>query len=187
MLLFDLHSNHTVSLNSINKKREMKKLLFLIVTLCVAGVASAQMAAAKRIPPAVEKKIVLKTSAQKVWDYMSEPGNYKKFSSVKVFTCEEKALNAKIELETKAGKKRNQYISVIDYDNFKICYFVTKSDYTGEKQWVYAFDIYPKGDGKCEVVLSVFFGFDELSPEFKEGITKEFDDIIAGLKKKFKS
>ena len=186
MLLFDRHSNRTVFLNSI-KKREMKKFLCLMMILCTAGIASAQMTAAKRIPPAVEKKVVLKASAQKVWDYMSEPGNYRKFSGVKTFTCEEKALNAKIELETKAGKKRSQHISVIDYDNFKICYFVTKSDYAGEKQWVYAFDIYPKGDGKCEVVLSVFFGFDELSPEFKEGITKEFDDIVSGLKKKCKS
>ena len=74
---------------------------------------------------------------------------------------------------------------MIDYDNFKICYFVTKSDYAGDKQWVYAFEVKSKGSKKCEVTLSIYFGFDELSPEFKEGITKEFDDIVAGLKKKF--
>lgn len=154
--------------------------------LCLSGWASAQMTAARKIPPAVEKKVVLNGTAQKVWDYISEPGNYKKFSGVKLFTCEEKALNAKIELVTKADKKRSQHISVIDYDNFKICYFVTKSDYAGDKQWVYAFEVKPKGNKKCEVTLSIYFGFDELSPEFKEGITKEFDDIVAGLKKKFK-
>ena len=139
-----------------------------------------------KIPPAIEKKIVLKASAQKVWDYISEPANYKKFSGVKEFTCEEKALNAKIELTGKDGKKRSQYISVIDYDVFKICYFVTRSDYTGDKQWVYAFEVHPKGDKKCEVVLSVYNGFDELSPEFKKGMTEEFDTIIASLQKKFK-
>lgn len=126
----------------------MKRLLFFAVILCVTGVASAQMAAAKRIPPAVEKKIVLKASAQKVWDYLSEPDNYKKFSGVKSFTCEEKALNAKIELETKAGKKRSQYISVIDYDHFKICYFVTKSDYAGGETMGVCFRRVPQGGWK---------------------------------------
>ena len=134
----------------------------------------------------IEKKIVLKASAQKVWDYISEPTNYKKFSGVKEFTCEEKALNAKIELTGKDGKKRSQYISVIDYDVFKICYFVIRSDYTNDKQWVYAFEVHPKGDKKCEVVLSVYNGFDELSPEFKKGMTEEFDTIITSLQKKFK-
>lgn len=140
----------------------------------------------EKIPPAIEKKIVLKASAQKVWDYISEPANYKKFSGVKEFTCEEKALNAKIELTGKDGKKRSQYISVIDYDVFKICYFVIRSDYTNDKQWVYAFEVHPKGDKKCEVVLSVYNGFDELSPEFKKGMTEEFDTIITSLQKKFK-
>lgn len=130
---------------------------------------------------------MLKASAQKVWDYISEPASYKKFSGVKEFTCEEKALNAKIELTGKDGKKRSQYISVIDYDVFKICYFVTRSDYAGDKQWVYAFEVHPKGDKKCEVVLSVYNGFDELSPEFKKGMTEEFDTIIASLQKNLNS
>ena len=56
----------------------------------------------------------------------------------------------------------------------------------GDKQWVYAFEVHPKGDKKCEVVLSVYNGFDELSPEFKKGMTEEFDTIIASLQKKFK-
>ena len=111
----------------------MRILLCFVLMCCMSGLVSAQMTAAKKIPPAIEKKIVLKASAQKVWDYISEPASYKKFSGVKEFTCEEKALNAKIELTGKDGKKRSQYISVIDYDVFKICYFVTRSDYTGDK------------------------------------------------------
>ncbi|HJA14833.1 MAG TPA: SRPBCC family protein, partial [Candidatus Butyricimonas faecavium] len=146
----------------------MKILLCFVLMCCMSGLVSAQMTAAKKVPPAIEKKIVLKVSAQKVWDYISEPANYKKFSGVKKFTCEEKALNAKIELTGKDDKKRSQYISVIDYDVFKICYFVTQSDYAGNKQWVYAFEVHSKGDKKCEVVLSVYNGFDELSPEFKK-------------------
>ena len=127
-----------------------------------------------------------KDRVESIWDYISEPASYKKFSGVKEFTCEEKALNAKIELTGKDGKKRSQYISVIDYDVFKICYFVIRSDYTNDKQWVYAFEVHPKGDKKCEVVLSVYNGFDELSPEFKKGMSEEFDTIIANLQKKFK-
>lgn len=83
----------------------MRILLSFVLMCCMSGLASAQMTAAKKIPPAIEKKIVLKASAQKVWDYISEPANYKKFSGVKEFTCEEKALNAKIELTGKDGKK----------------------------------------------------------------------------------
>ena len=60
------------------------------------------------------------------------------FSGVKSFTCKEKALNAKIGLTTRSGKQRNQYISVIDYDRFRICYFVTHSDYDGDNQWVHS-------------------------------------------------
>ena len=105
--------------------KEMRILLSFVLMCCMSGLASAQMTAAKKIPPAIEKKIVLKASAQKVWDYISEPANYKKFSGVKEFTCEEKALNAKIELTGKDGKKRSQYISVIDYDVFKICYLLS--------------------------------------------------------------
>lgn len=161
-------------------------LILLSVTMFTAGNIQAQMAAATRIPPAVEKKVTLKAPAQKVWDYVSEPGNYKKLSGVKEFSCEEKALNAKIELTTKADKKRSQYISVINYDNFKICYFVTRSDYSGDDEWVYSFEIHPKGDKKCEFVVSIYNGFDELSPEFREGITQEFNDIITGVTKKFK-
>lgn len=164
----------------------LKSLIGLILAWLAVGEVEAQMAAARRIPPAVEKKIVLNAPAQKVWDYISEPANYKKFSGVKTFTCQEKALNAKIELVTKAGSKREQHISVIDYDRFRICYFVTKSDYEGDKQWVYSFDVFPKGNKKCEFVVGVYHGFDPLPEEFQAGITEEFNDIITGVSKKFK-
>ena len=107
-----------------------------------------------------------------MWDYISEPANYKKFSGVKSFTCKEKALNAKIGLTTRSGKQRNQYISVIDYDRFRICYFVTHSDYDGDK--------------KCEFVVGVYHGFEALPEGFKTGITQEFNDIITGVSKEFK-
>ena len=64
----------------------MRILLCLVLMCCMSGLVSAQMTAAKKIPPAIEKKIVLKASAQKVWDYISEPANYKKVSGVKEFT-----------------------------------------------------------------------------------------------------
>lgn len=161
-------------------------LVGLIMMLFIIQPVTAQMAAAKRVPPAVEKKITLNAPAQKVWDYISEPANYKKFAGVKEFTCEEKALNAKIHLVTKAGSQRDQYISVIDYDQYKLCYFVTHSDYDGDNQWVYAFDILPKGNKKCQLVVSVFHGLDPLSPEFEKGITEECDGIITGVGRKFK-
>ena len=164
----------------------LKSLIGLVLVYFAVGNLQAQMVAAQRIPPAVEKKVVLNAPAQKVWDYISEPANYKKFSGVKTFTCQEKALNAKIELVTKAGSKREQHISVIDYDHFRICYFVTRSDYEGERQWVYSFDIFPKGGKKCEFVVAVFHGVDPLPEEFKQGITQEFNDIITGVSKKFK-
>lgn len=168
----------------------MKKLNFIGLCLCIllgsVSAVSAQMAAAKRVPPAVEKKVVLNAPAEKVWEYVSEPANYKKISGVKEFTCEEKALNAKIELTTKSGKSRSQYISVIDYDNYRICYFVTRSDYDGDNQWVYSFDIKPKGDKKCEFIVAIFHGFEPLPAEFDKEITQEFNDIITGVSKKFK-
>lgn len=161
-------------------------LFVILLTVGAVETTQAQMAAARRVPPAVEKKVVLNAPAQKVWDYISEPANYKKFSGVEEFTCAEKALNAKIELTTKSGKKRSQYISVIDYDNYRLCYYTTKSDYAGDRNWVYSFDVHPKGDKKCEFVVAVYNGFDELEPAFKEGITAEFNDIITGVTKKFK-
>ncbi len=168
----------------------MKKLNFIGLCLCIllgsVITASAQMAPAKRVPPAVEKTVVLNAPAEKVWEYVSEPANYRKFSGVKEFTCEEKALNAKIELTTRDGKKRNQHISVIDYDNFRICYFVTKSDYDGDNQWVYSFEVKSRGSKKCELIVAVYHGFDPLPEEFKKGITQEFNDIITGVSKKFK-
>ena len=164
----------------------IKSLVCLVVAWTAVGNARAQMAAAQRIPPAVEKKVVLNTPAQKVWDYISEPANYKKFSGVKSFTCEEKALNAKIELTTRSGKQRSQYISVIDYDHYRICYFVTHSDYDGDNQWVYSFDVRPKGEKKCEFIVGVYHGFEALPEDFKIGITGEFNDIITGVSKKFK-
>lgn len=165
----------------------MNKILLCLLVVCLGGsTAFSQMTAAKRIPPAVEKKVVLNAPAQKVWDYISEPANYKKFANVKEFTCTEKALNAKIKMETKAGSKRNQHISVIDYDNFRLCYFVTRSDYDGDNQWVYSFDIFPKGNKKCEFVASIYHAGEPLSAEFEKGITQEFNDIITGLSKKFK-
>lgn len=163
----------------------LKSLVGLVLTCFVIGNVQAQMAAAQKIPPAVEKRVVLNAPAEKVWEYVSEPANYKKFSGVKSFTCEEKALNAKITLTTKEGKRRNQYISVIDYDHFRICYFVTHSDYDGDNNWVYSFDVYPDGDKKCELVVAVYHGFEALPDGFKTGITQEFNDIITGVSKKF--
>lgn len=165
----------------------MKRILFCLFALVWGmGNLSAQMTAAKRIPPAVEKKVVLNAPAQKVWDYVSEPGNYRKFAGIKEFSCSEKALNAKIKLVTKAGSKRDQHISVIDYDRFRICYFVTQSDYDGNNQWVYSFDVLPKGSKKCEFVVAVYHGLEPLPENFKTGITEEFNDIITGVTKKFK-
>ena len=153
----------------------MNRILFCLCILMLGmGSVSAQMTRAKRIPPAVEKKVVLNAPAQKVWDYISEPANYKKFSGVKSFTCKEKALNAKIGLTTRSGKQRNQYISVIH------------SDYDGDNQWVYSFDVHPKGEKKCEFVVGVYHGFEALPEGFKTGITQEFNDIITGVSKEFK-
>lgn len=165
----------------------MKRILFCLLVLGLGmGNLAAQMVAAQRIPPAVEKKVMLNAPAQKVWDYVSEPGNYKKIAGVKEFSCNEKALNAKIRLVTKAGSKRDQHISVIDYDHFRICYFVTRSDYDGDNQWVYSFDVFPKGDKKCEFVVAVYHGLEPLPDHFKTGITEEFNNIITGVTKKFK-
>lgn len=158
----------------------------LVAVCCCVNTVSAQMAAAKRVPPAVEKKVVLNAPAQKVWDYISEPENYRKFAEVKEFTCEEKALNAAIKLTTKEGKKRDQKISVIDYDTYKICYFVDHSDYDGDHKWVYSFEVIARGNKKSEFIVAVYYGLDPLSPEFEKGITQEFNDIIEGVSKKFK-
>ncbi|MEG1737751.1 MAG: hypothetical protein RR259_05885, partial [Odoribacter sp.] len=79
-------------------KNTIQMMICLVVMMFTAGNLQAQMTAAKKILPAVEKKVILNAPAQKVWDYISEPENYKKFSGVKAFSCEEKALNAKIEL-----------------------------------------------------------------------------------------
>lgn len=164
-------------------------LLMLFALLLCGGITSTvygQMTAAKRVPPAVEKKIELKADAEKVWEYASQPVNYKAFSGVASFSGDERALNTKIELTTKKGKKRSQHISFLDFDDFRICYFVTRSDYAGSYNWVYDIKVVPLGKKKCEVVLSLYCGLEELNPDFKKEITEEFDDIVAGLKKKFK-
>ena len=56
--------------------KKMRILLCFVLMCCMSGLVSAQMTVAKKIPPAIEKKIVLKAAAQKVWDYISEPGIY---------------------------------------------------------------------------------------------------------------
>lgn len=161
-------------------------MICLVVMMFTAGNLQAQMTAAKKILPAVEKKVILNAPAQKVWDYISEPENYKKFSGVKAFSCEEKALNAKIELTTKADKKRKQHIFELNFDQFKISYLVTNSDYDGDHEWAYSFNVLPKGNNKCELVVSIYYYEPGQFPaEFNEGITQEFNDIIAGVSKKF--
>ncbi len=45
--------------------KEMRILLCLVLMCCMSVGLASQMTAAKKIPPAIEKKIVLKASAQK--------------------------------------------------------------------------------------------------------------------------
>lgn len=168
------------------KKIFLNLLLLLTVSLFGIETASAQMAAAKRVAPMVERKVILNAPAEKVWEYVSEPVNYKKFSGVREFTGKERCLNEQIELVTQAGHKRNQYISFLNFDRRRICYFVTKSDYDGDNQWVYSFDVFPKGKKKCELVVGLYHGDEPLPEVFEKGITQEFDAIIAGVSKKFK-
>lgn len=86
-------------------KTVLKCMICLSMIVFMAGNVVAQMTAAKRIAPMVEKKVTLNAPAEKVWEYVSDPVNYKKFSGVKEFTGKERSLNEKIELLTQAGQK----------------------------------------------------------------------------------
>ena len=165
----------------------MNKILSCLLVLFLGmGQLVAQMTPAKRVLLAVESKVVLNVPVQKVWKYISEPANYKKFAGVKEFSCEGRVLDAKIRLETKDGNKREQYISVLDEAHYRICYFVTYSDYDGDRQWVYSFEVLPDGDQTCEFIMAVYHGLEPVSENFRIGITGEFNEIITRLTKKFK-
>ena len=164
----------------------MNKLLICLLLL-VGGCmqVSAQMGAAQRIKPAVEKKFTLKAPIEKVREYIMEPRNYTKFSGVKSYICEEHANEAEAKVVNKAGEAREQKVGYLSYEFHQLCFFVTKSPYM-EGQWVYAINLKPQGKG-CEVELIANTGPDGNAPEaLVKAMEQEFKDIQAGLEKKFK-
>lgn len=161
--------------------------LIALAFLLPALPGQAQMPAAQRIPPALEKKVVVDAPASEVWEYISNPANYKEFSRVKEFWYEGATPESKIVLTNRKGLKRNQTIGIVIPEIMAVSYMVTESDYSTDQQWVYRFDIKPvDNNGKSEVVMSVYFGFDELPEDIKKGMAQEFDDIAEGLARKFR-
>ena len=161
--------------------------LIALAFLLPALPGQAQMPVAQRIPPVLEEKVELNAPADKVWEYVSNPANYKEFSRAKEFWYEGAETGSKIVLTNRKGQKRNQTIGMLVPQMRAISYMVTESDYSTDKQWVYRLDVEP-GDTKDRsvVVIGVYFGFDELPEDMKKGLSAEIDDMIAGLKKKFK-
>lgn len=163
------------------------KIALCLGILLVPGFAVAQMAPAQRIPPALEKRVTVAASPDSVWAYVSDPANYKEFARSREFWYEGKAAGNKIVLTTRKGSKRNQTIGLILPELRRLSYTVTGSDYETDKPWHYGFEVLPAGNnGGSEVVLTVYFGFDELPAGMKNALTAEFDDIASGLATRFK-
>lgn len=164
----------------------MNRLLIVFILLtgsCMT--AAAQMGAAQRITPAVEKKFVLKAPVENVWEYIMEPKNYAKFAGVKSYTCEEHANEAEAKVINKAGEVREQKIGYLSYEFHQLCFFVSKSPYM-EGQWVYAINLKQQGKN-CEVELLANTGPEGKAPEaLVKAMEQEFKDMQIGLEKKFK-
>lgn len=168
-------------------RKAIKYLLAAIGAVAIANVAAAQMPAAQRIPPALEKSISLDAPPAQVWEYISDPANYKEFSRAKEFWHDGKECDSKIRLTTRKGSKRSQTIGLLIPEARRISYSVTQSDYPTDKQWFYGFEILPADNNNgSRVVMSVYFGFDQLPEAMQKALSQEFDDIAGGLKKKFK-
>ena len=165
----------------------MKKIILIVCTVLATTGLYAQMPAAQRIPPAVEKKVIVDAPVEAVWEYISDPANYKELSQVKEFWYEGKAAGSKVIVTSRSGVKRSQTISM-KLDEFRrMAYEVKESGYGLEKPAHILLEIRPAdNNGKSEVVMSVMFGFDKLPDDAKKDFAQEFDDIAAGLAKKFK-
>ena len=166
----------------------MKKLLLLLcaAVACVSG-SYAQMPAAQRIPPAVEKKVTVGAAIGEVWEYVSDPANYKKMSRVKEFWYEGKETGSKIIVTGRSGVERSGIISMKFDEYHRMAFEVKESGYGLENPMHILFEMKPVDDGRrTEVTMSVMYGFDRLPDKAKKDMEQEFGNIASDLGKKFR-
>lgn len=166
----------------------MKVVAKLMLSLCMmifmTSNAFAQMAAAQRIVPVVEKNFTLKASVDEVWDYVMTPKNFMKISGVKSMDAEAFTQDATMKVVSKSGVERTQRVVYLSYEFYNLCFEVTESPYE-PSHWVYAVQLKEKGKN-CAVELIMNTGLDKSTPELKEAAEEELSAIQEGLQKKFK-
>lgn len=152
--------------------------------MCVFAL-QAQMAAARKIPPAIVMNVMLNQPADSVWKYISEPDNFKEYMGFKDVKCYEgRVIDANVYITFDNGTEREQIISVLKEDTRQINFFVQNSEYLNDK-WGYAFQVYPRGKNKANVELLLYVMESEKDKFSMTEMENEFKTIVANLKTRY--
>ncbi|TAJ13500.1 SRPBCC family protein [Marinilabiliaceae bacterium JC017] len=147
----------------------------------------AQMAAATPVAPTLTKGVVLNSSIDEVWRVISQPENYAGYANgVTNFVCNGSGRGAKMSFSVAGDPQRKQEVSVLKKDEYLITFFVTTSDYMSDS-WVYRFLLGKEGEGTY-LRYEAYFSHEEdkaVKQAMKKSIEKEWQQIAAGLQKKF--
>lgn len=165
----------------------MKNKIFYILALLFVccSTTSAQMAAARKIPPAITMNVLLNQPADVVWKYLSNPEDFKEYMGFKDVKCYEgRVRDANVYITFEDGKEREQTISVLNDETMQINFFVQKSHYLDDK-WGYAFRVYPRGKNKSNVELLLYVMESEREKFSMQEMEDEFKLIVKNLKSKF--
>ena len=162
-------------------------LAVITSTAIYAQEAPAVSRQAERIPPAIEKSITVNASVEDVWKYLSNISNYKEYSNAKELRNNGSEMGAEMVVKSQDGTNRKQIITANVEQLLRLSFKVTESDYGLVKPMNILFEVKKLGTRtKCEVVLSVFYGFDELPAKVISDLTQELNSISEALAKKFR-
>lgn len=183
--LFSIITSFYIQINTESNNMKTRYVFFALLFSMVILSVNAQMAAAKKIPPAIIMNVLLNQPADTVWNYISNPEHFKEYMGFKDVKCYEgRVRDANVYITFEDGNEREQIISVLKEDDKQINFFVQKSHYMKDK-WGYAYKVYPRGKNKANVELSLYVMESEI-PNFKlKEMEQEFKTTTENLKAKF--
>jgi len=161
-------------------------LAVITSTAMYAQEAPAQSRQAERLPPAIEKKVTVNASVEDVWKYLSNISNYQEYANTKESRSSGSEMGTEMMVKSQGGNSRKQVITANVEQLHRVSFKVIESDYKLEKPANILFEVKKLGtQTKCEVVLSVYYGFNELPAKAKTDLTQELENISKALAKKF--
>lgn len=162
------------------------KIAVLFLILCgMFSSVSAQMQAAKTVPPKVKREVTIKTSANDVWKLIASLEKVEEYapSLVKKSLADGHGVDAVREMEMVDGTTRLETVLIFAPDRKHIC-FIPFEDYMATEHLAVHCYVQANGPNKCNVILKGYLHAKKGTSQGKiiKQLGSEFSTTLKGLK-----